>query len=177
MTRITKIDRLPPRIKAYLERILADRTRPSYKELSDWLAEQGYVISPVTIWRYDERRVQKIMERVRISTEAARLIAAAAPDAMDDQSAAALRIVQSGLFEVISDLAAADTDTDPETRGKILSQAARALADVARASISQKRWAEEVRAKLDAVEKAASKAGKRLDPETLKIIREGLYGG
>jgi hypothetical protein len=45
------------------------------------------------------------------------------------------------------------------------------------ASIGQKKWAEEVKTKLDAIEREAGKAGRTLDAETLKAVREGLYGG
>jgi hypothetical protein len=50
-------------------------------------------------------------------------------------------------------------------------------AEASRASIGQKRWAEEVRAKLDAVERAAAREGKTLDAATLEAIKRGLYGG
>jgi hypothetical protein len=53
----------------------------------------------------------------------------------------------------------------------------RYLAEASRASIGQKRWAEEVKVKLDAIEREAGKAGRTLDAETLRAVREGLYGG
>ncbi|WP_259302619.1 DUF3486 family protein [Thermomonas sp. S9] len=59
----------------------------------------------------------------------------------------------------------------------MLSLAARAIAEASRASIGQKKWADEVRLRLDEVERVAQKSGKRLDAETFKTIREWLYGG
>lgn len=53
----------------------------------------------------------------------------------------------------------------------------RAIAEASRASIGQKRWADEVRAKLEEVERVAQKAGRQLDAETLRLVKEGLYGG
>ena len=60
---------------------------------------------------------------------------------------------------------------------KILSQAARAIAEASRASIGQKKWADEVKQKLDALEAVSGKGDKRLDADTLKAVREALYGG
>ena len=66
---------------------------------------------------------------------------------------------------------------DPADQVKILSQAARAIAEASRASIGQKKWADEVKQKLDALEAAGGKGEKKLDAETLKAVREALYGG
>jgi cell division septum initiation protein DivIVA len=176
MARRSKVDTLPPDLKAELERLLADRTHGGYRALAAWLMDQGYQISKSSVHRYD-KRLQRVMERIRASTEAARMIARATPDEADEHSAAVLRMVQSSLFDALTQITEAQEETDPEQRIKVLSQAARAIAEASRASIGQKKWAEEVRAKLDEVERVARNAGKTLDAETLKTIREGLYGG
>jgi len=116
------------------------------------------------------------MSAIKASAEAARLIAEAAPDAADEHSAAVIRLVQSALFEAMLKVREAE-DADPAEQVKLLSQAARAVAEASRASIGQKKWAEEVKTKLDAIEREAGKAGRTLDAETLKAVREGLYGG
>ncbi|TCS69753.1 uncharacterized protein DUF3486 [Sulfuritortus calidifontis] len=176
MARRSKVDTLPPALKAELERLLADRTHGGYEALAAWLKEQGYEIGKSSLHRYDQR-VQAVMLRIKASTEAARLIAQAAPDEADEHSAAVLRMVQSALFDAMSRVTEAADLADPAEQVKVLSQAARAIAEASRASIGQKRWADEVRAKLDEVERVARNAGKALDAETLKAIREGLYGG
>jgi len=175
MPRRPKIDTLPPELKAQLERLLVDRSHAGYLALSAWLGERGYSISHAAVHRYDQR-LQTVMARIRASTEAARLIAQASPDESDEHSAAVLRMVQSSLFEAMTRVTEAD-DADPADQVKLLSAAARAIADASRASIGQKRWADEVRDRLDSVERVAAKAGKQLDAATLHAIREGLYGG
>ncbi|MEW5885542.1 MAG: phage protein Gp27 family protein [Pseudomonadota bacterium] len=175
MPRRPKIDALPLELKAQLERLLLDKTHGGYVALSSWLKEQGYEISHAAVHRYDQR-MQVVMARIRASTEAARLIAQAAPDEADEHSAAVLRMVQSSLFEAMTRVTEAQ-DAEPADQVKILSQAARAIAEASRASIGQKRWADEVKTRLDEVERVASNAGKRLDAETLKAVREALYGG
>jgi hypothetical protein len=84
--------------------------------------------------------------------------------------------VQSALFDAMLAVREAE-DADPAEQVKLLTHAARAVAEASRASIGQKRWAEEVRARLDAVEKSAARDGRTLDAATLAAIREGLYGG
>lgn len=176
MARRPKIDALPADLKTQLERLLLDKAHGGYMALSAWLKEQGFEISHAAVHRYDQR-LQNVMSRIKASTEAARLIAQAAPDEADEHSAAVLRMVQSSLFEAMTRVTEAD-DADPADQVKLLSQAARAIADASRASIGQKKWADEVKQKLDALEAVSGHQGeKRLDAETLKVVREALYGG
>lgn len=175
MARRPKIDSLPADLKTQLERLLLDKTHGGYMALSAWLKDQGFEISHAAVHRYDQR-LQTVMARIKASTEAARLIAQSAPDEADEHSAAVLRMVQSSLFEAMTRVTEAQ-DADPADQVKILSQAARAIAEASRASIGQKKWADEVKTKLDAIEREAGRAGRTLDAETLRAVREGLYGG
>jgi hypothetical protein len=177
MARRNKIDALPLPLKADLERLLADRSHGGYEALSAWLDGKGYTVGKSSIHRHDQGRIQPVMERIKASAEAARLIVSDNPDAADEHSAAVIRMVQSQLFEAMMDAANAGEIDDPAERIKVLASAARAIAEASRASIGQKKWEQEVRERLDSVERAASKQGKRLDADTLKIIRDGLYGG
>ncbi len=174
MARRPKIDALPADLKTQLERLLLDKAHGGYMALSAWLKEQGFEISHAAVHRYDQR-LQNVMSRIKASTEAARLIAQAAPDEADEHSAAVLRMVQSSLFEAMTRVTEAQ-EADPADQVKLLSQAARAIADASRASIGQKKWQDEVRTRLDAIEREAGKQGRTLDQKTLEAIREGLYG-
>ncbi len=174
MARRPKIDALPADLKTQLERLLLDKAHGGYMALSAWLKAQGFEISHAAVHRYDQR-LQNVMSRIKASTEAARLIAQAAPDEADEHSAAVLRMVQSSLFEAMTRVTEAQ-EADPADQVKLLSQAARAIADASRASIGQKKWQDEVRTRLDAIEREAGKQGRTLDQKTLEAIREGLYG-
>ncbi|MEW6258267.1 MAG: phage protein Gp27 family protein, partial [Pseudomonadota bacterium] len=79
------------------------------------------------------------------------------------------------LFEAMLALEEAE-DADPTERVKLLASAGRAIAETSRASQGQKKWAQEQRAKLDALEAEAGRGSKRLDADTLKAVREALYG-
>lgn len=175
MARRSKVDKLPAELKAQLERLLVDRSHDGYAALAAWLAEQGYEISKSSLHRADQR-IQRVMAQIKASAEAARLLAQAAPDEADEHSAAVIRMVQSALFDAMLKVREAE-DADPAEQVKLLSAAARAIAEASRASIGQKKWAEEVKTKLDAIEREAGRAGRTLDAETLKAVREGLYGG
>lgn len=175
MGRRSKIDGLPPALKAELERLLLDKSHGGYEALAQWLSDQGYTLGKSSLHRYDQR-LQRVMGQIRASAEAARLMAQAAPDEADEHSAAVIRMVQSALFDAMLRVREAE-GAEPAEQVKLLSSAARAIAEASRASIGQKRWADEVRAKLEEVERVAQKAGKRLDAETLRVVKEGLYGG
>lgn len=176
MGRRSKVEGLPPALRAELERLLLDKTHGGYEALARWLRDQGYDLSKSAVHRYDAR-LQRVMADIRATAEAARMLAQVSPDEADEHSAAVIRLVQSQLFEAMLRVREAETEADPAAQVKLLSQAARAVAEASRASIGQKRWADEVRGKLDEIERVAQKSGKRLDAETLKAIREGLYGG
>ena len=179
MAAIHKAKRLAPEARAWLEAAIA-QDRYTLAELVLALQEQfGETLSKSAMHRYRsdlQERTQAAMARVRATAEAARAMAEAAPDEADQQSAATIRILQSGLFEALLKIQEAE-GADPAEQVKLLAAAARAAAEASRASIGQKRWASEVRAKLDALEAAQEKGSKRLDEATLKAVREALYGG
>jgi len=174
MPRRSKVEALPAPLRAELERLLTDRTHGGYLALAAWLKAQGYEISHAAVHRHDQR-IQRTMNAIRASAEAARLLAQAAPDEADEHSAAVIRLVQSSLFDAMLKVREAE-DTDPAKQVQLLAAAARAVADASRASIGQKRWADTVKSRLEDLERSAAKSGRRLDAETLTAIREGLYG-
>lgn len=175
MPRRPKVDALPAEVRQWLEQTLIAPGKPGYVALSAMLKEKGFEISHAAVHRFDQR-LQRSMAAIRASTEAARLIAQSAPDEADEHSAAVIRLVQSALFEAMLKVREAE-DADPAEQVKLLSTAARAVAEASRASIGQKRWQDEVRTRLDALEREQDKGQKRLDAETLRAVRQALYGG
>jgi hypothetical protein len=175
MPRRPKITQLPSEVRGWLDDALAEGNFAGYEALAAELRARGYDVSRSSVHRYGQRLERKLAA-IRASTEAARQIAAAAPDDADLRSAAVISLVQSDLFDALLALQEAET-AEPGERVKLLASAARAIAEASRASVGQKRWAEEVRTRLDELERAAGKAGRRLDAETLRAVREQLYGG
>jgi len=165
----TKVDGLPPKLKAELERLLVDRNHAGYRALSAWLAERGYTISYGGIRRHDAR-LQAMMSRIRERVETARLLAQM-PGDDDDLSSSVIRMVQSELLDAL--MRASESESDPAERVKMLAQAARAIAEAIRAGTERKRWQDEVRAG-GGGEVQHVRAGMTMD-EIIEMIR-GAYG-
>jgi hypothetical protein len=145
-----------------------------YQGLAEWLGTKGYEISTSTVYRYGAGLKRKL-SAIRAATEAARMIALAAPDEEDRRSEAVMSLLQSDLFTVLVSLQEAE-EADPESRVRLLSSAARAVADLSRASIAQKRHASAVQAKLDAIEDEARGGKSGLDVATVQRIKREVYG-
>lgn len=79
MTRRHKAMLLPPDLRKELDRLLIANSFTGYRELSKWLAEQGYRISAAGLTRYAERFEQRL-EQVKLATAQARAIIEASPD-------------------------------------------------------------------------------------------------
>jgi len=169
-----KIALLPRETRAELDALLIRRAFSDYDGLSAWLSERGFEIGKTAIHTYGQNLKRKLAA-ISASTEAARLIAEAAPDEEDRRSEAVMSLVQSDMFAMLVALQDAE-DADPQERVKLLSSAARAIADLSRASIAQKKHASAVQAKLDALLTAAQHGENSLDIQTLQRIRREVYG-
>jgi hypothetical protein len=121
------------------------------------------------------RGLKRKLAAIQASTHAAKMIAEAAPDEEDRRSEALMSLLQTDLFGMLVNLQEAE-DADPEERVKLLSTAARAIADVSRASIHQKKHAATVKAKFDALMSEAETGHSSLDVATLQRIRQEVYG-
>lgn len=169
MPRRSKIDGLPPEIKAELDRRLVEESFSGYHAFEDWLQVQGFEIGKSSIHRYAQEFESKLGNLAR-ATEQARAIVEAAPDQEGAINEAILRLVQENLFNVLVN--SGGDGLEP----KDLATVARSIADVTRASITQKKFMEEVRAKLDAKFKNIEAKATTLDPDTIKRIKEEVYG-
>ncbi len=133
----SKVDLLPDGVRAELERRLIQGGFSGYRGLSDWLAEQGFEISKSSLhsWGQDFEDRLGALKKV---TEQARIIVAENPDDDGSVNDALIRLVQEKAYGALMDM-----EIDPE---KIdLPKLMRVIADLSRASISQKRLMAEVR--------------------------------
>ena len=173
----SKIELLDDPVRRELDARIIANGFGGYVELSGWLAERGYSIGKSAVGAYGQR-LERRLGAIRASTEAARMIAAAAPDDADERSAAIISLVQTEIFESLLALQDATDETDPAKRVEILGKAAKNIATLTRASVTRNKWAAEVRGKLDAaraeVRKLASGAG--VSDETLAAIDARLLG-
>lgn len=180
MPRREAVSTLPKEVRAWLDRSLMAGNFSGYELLEAELKGRGYQISKSAIHRYGQK-FERRLAAIKASTEAARMLTEGAADDQDARSEAVIALVQTELFEVILNLQeAADEEIDAADRVKLLSGAAKNIAALSRASVNLKQYQAQVRekdaAKLAQLEGEA-KAGKRhLDLDTIKQIREELYG-
>lgn len=176
MARRSKISALPPEVRDWIDKALAEGNFSGYEQLEQLLAERGITIGKSSIHRYGQQLERKLAA-VKASTEAARAIAEAAPDDADQRSAAVMSLIQTDTFNVMVALQEAE-DAKPEARLKLLAKAAEAIAKLSRASVNQKKWETEVNARVkaaaDAAERIAKKGG--LSAVSVAEIRKSILG-
>ncbi|PHR68491.1 DUF3486 family protein [Alcanivorax sp.] len=169
MPQVSKVQRLNEDDKSWLDQELVKRGFSGYQELEELCQNRGIDISSSALHRYGSSFRERL-DQVKLITEQARAVVAEAPDDEGAVNEALMRLVQERLFAVIR-------DAQIPTEGIDLPKLAKAIADLGRASVSQKRLAaearkellEEQRKKLDALD---SKGG--VTAETKQAIRDAL---
>jgi hypothetical protein len=183
MPPVPKIAKLPPELRQWLHRTFVERAFGDIEgitaELNALMKEAGVAItvgkSAVGV---ESQRVRRAQEAIAATTEAARLIAQAAPDEADDRSAAAMALVQSEVFELLLQVRESAEMEDPIARLGVMSEAALAMSRLSRSRVNQARWAQEVRTRTEAAAEAVAQIAKRggLTPEQSAEIRAQILG-
>ena len=177
MPRQSKIDKLPAELRAALDKLVLDNNFSGYESIAEYFKERGYSLSKSGIHRYGQELERKL-EMIKGTTEAAKIIGEANPDTENHMTGGLLSIVQAGLFHTLLKLNEAQNESNPEERIKLYSSAAKGVSEVGRASIANKRWQGEVRAKAEAaaskVADIARKGG--LSADTAETIRREILG-
>ena len=176
MGRQSSITALPDDVRRWLERALSEQNFSGYEALEAMMRDKGYSISKSAIHRYGQK-IERRMAAIKASTEAAKLLTEAAGDDQDARSEAVIALVQTEMFDsIIAIQEADDEELTASDRLGLMSKAAKNIATLARASIAQKQYKATVVKRLQEME-ADARSGKRtLDPETLRIVREEIYG-
>ena len=163
----SKVANLPKAVKAWLDKALAENSFSEYESLSTELSAQGFSISKSALHRYGQDFESKL-SALKMASEQARAVVAAAPDEEGAVNEALMRLVQEHLFKLLM----ADGNTFD------LPKVAKAVAELGKASIAQKKWQTEYREKAEAaasrVEKIAKKGG--LNQATVDEIRREILG-
>lgn len=176
MGRASSITALPEDVRRWLERALTERGFSGYEELEALLWDKGYTVGKSSIHRYGQK-IERRMAAIRASTDAAKLITEAAGDDQDARSEAVIALVQTEMFEsIIAIQEAGDRGVSAEDRLGLMSKAAKNIATLTRASIAQKQFKATVLKRLQEMESDARTGKRTLDAETLRIVREEIYG-
>lgn len=177
MAQRSKITQLPAAVRAWLDSTLASNNFSGYEQLEAELTKRGFTIGKSSIHRYGSNLERKL-GAIKASTEAARMIAASAPDDADDRSGAVISMLQTEIFEMLVGLQEAEGAGDPMQRAKLLSALAKNVATFTRASLGHKKHALEIRGKAEAAAEAAAKIGKKggLSSSAVDEIRREILG-
>ncbi|WP_119689336.1 DUF3486 family protein [Acinetobacter nosocomialis] len=178
MARESSIDLLSAEDKTWLDKRFMDQGFCGYEEIANILQERGYNVSKSSVHRYGQKLEHKLAA-VQASTQAAMMIADAAPDDSDMRSSAVLSLVQTELFNALIALQESENpDADPADRIMLMAKAGKGIAEISKASVNQKKWESEVKERVQAAAKAVDKIAKKggLSAETAAEIRKQILG-
>lgn len=149
----SKIDTLPEKVREELERRLIASGFGGYRGLADWLASQGFEISKSALHEWGQSFEDRV-NALKVATQQARAIVEATPDDEGAVIEALQRLVSEKLFQAFMAL-----QIDPEKISQqSLGALTRAVADLARSTIAQKKYLADVREKGSAVIDEMAKA-------------------
>jgi Protein of unknown function (DUF3486) len=145
----SKVEQLPADTKAWLDSALAENNFSEYDALSSYLKERGFDISKSSLHRYGQVFEERL-KTLRMVTEQARAVVQSAPDDDGAVNDALVRLTQEKMFVILMEM-----NVDPDAVD--LPKLAKAVAELGKASVAQKRWA--IEARKQALAEAATEAG------------------
>lgn len=184
MAQRSQISQLPPEVRSSLDQRLIGSGFSGYRELSEWLNEQGWSLSKSALHRYG-KSFEDRLGALKLTHDFAIAYKQALPDDQGARAEVLTDLAQDTLFNLMlqlqqkaQDLEHAEEDGDLMGLSNVLSKVTRAISDVNRSGITVKKYASEVKEKLEAkfqnLEGQTGKGG--LDAETLRKVREEIYG-
>jgi tetrahydromethanopterin S-methyltransferase subunit G len=141
----SKVKTLPKAVKDWLDSALIQSDFSNYTLLENELKNRGYDISRSGLHRYGQV-LQRRLNAVKSSTEAAKIMAESMGDDEGALSGAVIGIVQSEIFEILVNLQEAAVDgIDNVKRLGLLSAVSKSISELTRASVAQKKHAIQIR--------------------------------
>jgi len=134
----SKVHALPKAVKQWLDAALVEGNFSGYELLSAELKGRGHGISKTGLHRYGQAFEERL-QTLKLVTQQAEAVVAAAPDDDDAVNQALVRITQEKLFNLMLNL-----EIDPKTVD--IAKITKSIADLARSSINVKKFRGEVEA-------------------------------
>ncbi|MEO1208273.1 MAG: phage protein Gp27 family protein [Cyanobacteria bacterium J06638_20] len=167
---------LPAEIQSQVDAIIREHKFQNFVEMTQ--AVNGLLESAGVELRFSKsalhrvaQDLKEVLEQIKYSHQAAQYLTEAFPDGDRVVSEASIRLIQDRLFRL-----SMDSELSPNDLTKI----ARAMADLVRADISNSKYREELKQKLEQkfveMEKQTRGVERSLDANTLRRIREEVYG-
>lgn len=177
MPRRSVISQMPEDQRKALDKQIIARGFGGYRDLEEWLFDEfGIELSYVSIHAYG-KDLQRKLEAIKTSTNAAMAIAEAAPDDADMRSNAVISLIQTEFFNLLVNLEEANEAKDQNERMKLLALVSDGFGKLTRASVIQKQWMAEIKRKIEAADKKITEIGRKamITPEVLQTIRREVY--
>jgi Asp-tRNA(Asn)/Glu-tRNA(Gln) amidotransferase B subunit len=170
------ITKIPVKLRDELDRRLVAGGFSDYEALAAWLNEAleahglELSVSRSAVHRYGQSFEQSLAS-LKQSTEMARFLATELGDDEGVITDAAIRLYQDQLFRVLQEIKLDPENIDPHKIGKV-------LADISRASVSQKKHMEAVRARArEAADKVAETVKQQgLSSDVVNAIKRDILG-
>mgnify|MGYP001807062480 FL=1 len=142
MAKRSRITKLPPDIKAWLDTMLQKKGFQDYtqitEELNTALEPYGFSVSRSSVHRYGSDMQEKfdgMLEKIKVSTEMAKGMAEATEDDANHLSQSLVKIAQQKIFEILM------LSEKPEDAARLT----KAIADLSRAGLSNSKYARQIR--------------------------------
>lgn len=145
-------------------------------EIEDILEKNGleHLVRAKATVAYHGKKFQNELEALRIFREQSRIVAQEMGDNENSINDMLIAMTQQKAYELLS-LVRVDPDADVGI-GEF-AKIGRVIADLGKSSIQQKDFQQKIREKLESMEKEATeRQDSGLDAETLRIVRERIYG-
>lgn len=185
MAQRSTITQLPAEVKAAIDQRLIGSSFSGYRDLSEWLQEQGYILSKSALHRYG-KSFEERLSTLKLSHDFAIAYKQALPDDQGARAEVLTDLAQDTLFNLMLQLQKKaqeledidDEDSDLMGLSNVLSKVTRAISDVNRSGISVKKYAQETKAKAEAVAAQVSAAASQggLSQSTIAMIESQILG-
>jgi len=166
MPKRPKVLELPEQLRKWLDQALLANGFSNYDQLAEALGKQGHTIGKSSLQRYGSV-LEKRLAALKVATDQAKAIVEASPDDEGSMNEALIRLTQERLFGVLLEL-----EVDPETVN--ITKLTKSIADLARSSVTTKRFASEVRAKVADKLKVVEAEAKKMTGSPQEVALEML---
>jgi len=163
----SKVASLPINVRQWLDRTLRENNFSGYALLTEELRTRGYHVSRSALQRYGQA-FERRLAALQLAAEQARAVVEAAPDETGSINEALVRLVQEHLLKLLLS----------EEGSFDLAKVARAVSEMGRATVTQRKWQEEVRERAEQAANTAAwiatKGG--LSAKAVGQLREQILG-
>lgn len=166
----SKVETLPPEIVAAVNQALTGHH--TYEEIAAWLREMGHGVSKSSVGRYGKDFLSRL-ERLKVVRDQARAIVDADPDAPATEMAeAANQLALQMIMELLIKL------PEDALEKASVTEVLKALGRLEQSGVAREKLKLTYRDKVEKVAEKVEETGKAkgLDEETIRIIKEQVYG-